>query len=125
MTAWGTGNASREFLFVRDAARGIVDAAEKYDKGEPVNLGSGREITIRDLAGMIKEMTGYEGEIVWDTSRPDGQPERSLDTSRAVEVLGWRATTSLEEGLERTVAWYRAERAVERASLAPDVGGAP
>ena len=107
VTAWGTGNASREFLFVRDAARGIVDAAEKYDKGEPVNLGSGREITIRDLAGMIKEMTGYEGEIVWDTSRPDGQPERRLDVSRARAEFGFRATTTFEEGLAATVTWYR------------------
>lgn len=107
VTAWGTGNASREFLFVRDAARGIVDAAGKYDKGEPVNLGSGREIRIRDLAGMIKEMTGYEGEIVWDTSRPDGQPERRLDVSRARAEFGFRATTTFEEGLAATVTWYR------------------
>ena len=107
VTAWGTGNASREFLFVRDAARGIVDAAERYDKGEPVNLGSGREIKIRDLAGMIKEMTGYEGEIVWDTSRPDGQPERRLDVSRARAEFGFRATTTFEEGLAATVTWYR------------------
>jgi GDP-L-fucose synthase len=107
VTAWGTGNASREFLFVRDAARGIVDAAEKYDKGEPVNLGSGREIKIRDLADMIKEMTGYEGEIVWDTSRPDGQPERRLDISRARAEFGFRATTGFEEGLAATVTWYR------------------
>lgn len=107
VTAWGTGNASREFLFVRDAARGIVDAAGKYDKGEPVNLGSGREIRIRDLAGMIKEMTGYEGEIVWDTSRPDGQPERRLDVSRAKAEFGFRATTTFEEGLAATVTWYR------------------
>lgn len=107
VTAWGTGNASREFLFARDAARGIVDAAERYDKGEPVNLGSGREIRIRDLAGMIKEMTGYEGKIVWDTSRPDGQPERRLDVSRAKAEFGFKATTTFEEGLAATVTWYR------------------
>ncbi len=107
VTAWGTGNASREFLFVRDAARGIVDAAERYDKGEPVNLGSGREIRIRDLAVMIKEITEYEGEIVWDTSRPDGQPERRLDVSRARAEFGFRATTTFEEGLAATVTWYR------------------
>lgn len=107
VTAWGTGSASREFLFVRDAARGIVDAAERYDKGDPVNLGSGKEIRIRDLAEMIKEMTGYEGKIVWDTSRPDGQPERRLDISRAREEFGFKATTTFEEGLAATITWYR------------------
>lgn len=106
VTAWGTGNSSREFLFVRDAARGIVDAAESYDKGDPVNLGSGEEIRIRDLAGMIKDLTGYEGRIVWDTSRPDGQPERRLDVSRAKSEFGFQATTTLEEGLAATVKWY-------------------
>lgn len=106
VTAWGTGNASREFLFVRDAARGIVDAAESYNKGDPVNLGSGEEIRIRDLAEMIKEMTGYEGRIVWDTSRPDGQHERRLDVSRAKSEFGFQATTTLEEGLAATVKWY-------------------
>jgi GDP-L-fucose synthase len=106
VTVWGTGSASREFLFVRDAARGIVDAAESYDKGEPVNLGSGEEIRIKDLAGMIKDLTGYEGRIAWDTSRPDGQHERRLDVSRAKAEFGFEATTTLEEGLAATVKWY-------------------
>jgi len=106
VTAWGTGGASREFLFVRDAARGIVDAAESYDKEAPVNLGSGEEIKIRDLAEMIRDMTGYEGGIAWDESRPDGQPERRLDVSRARAEFGFEATTTLEEGLAATIKWY-------------------
>jgi len=104
---WGTGRASREFLYVEDAARGIVAALERYDGPEPVNLGTGCEMTIRDLAETIRRLVGYEGEIRFDPSRPDGQPRRSLDTRRAWERFGWRAETPLEEGLERTVAWVR------------------
>ncbi len=108
---WGTGVASREFLYVDDAAEGIVLAAERYDGAEPVNLGVGQEIAIRDLVTLIAALTRFEGEIRWDASRPDGQPRRALDTSRARERLGFTARTSLEEGLRRTVDWYLAERA--------------
>lgn len=103
---WGTGSASREFLYVADAAEGIVLAAERYDGADPVNLGTGREITIRDLIGLIVELTGYRGEVVWDASKPDGQPRRALDTSRARERFGFVARTPFEIGLRRTVAWY-------------------
>jgi GDP-L-fucose synthase len=104
---WGTGSASREFLYVNDAAEGIVLAAERYDGVEPVNLGVGREITVRELLGMIVKLTGFKGETRWDASRPDGQPRRALDTSRARERFGFVATTSFEEGLQRTIDWYR------------------
>ncbi len=105
--AWGSGRASREFLYVDDAAAGIVRAAAIVDTPEPINLGSGREITIRDLAELIRQTTGFEGEIRWDASKPDGQPRRLLDTTRAKERLGWTAAVGLEEGIRRTVAWYR------------------
>jgi GDP-L-fucose synthase len=108
---WGTGNATREFLYVEDAADAIVSALEKLDGSEPVNLGSGSEISIRELAGKIAALTGYRGHLTWDSSKPDGQPRRSLDTSRASSMLGWRARTGLEEGLAKTVAWYREQRA--------------
>jgi GDP-L-fucose synthase len=103
---WGTGSASREFLYVEDAARGIVLATENYDKPDPVNLGSGMEITIRDLVSKISVITGFEGEIVWDKSRPDGQPKRCLDVSRAREEFGFVAEMGFEDGLKRTVDWY-------------------
>ena len=103
---WGTGSASREFLYVDDAAAGIVLAAERYDVGEPVNLGVGLEITIRELVTLIARLTGFEGEIRWDASKPDGQPRRELDTSRAREGFGFAAKTPLEEGLRRTIEWY-------------------
>ncbi|MBI5231276.1 MAG: GDP-L-fucose synthase [Coriobacteriales bacterium] len=103
---WGTGTASREFLYVEDAAEGIVLATERYDDPDPVNLGAGFEITIRDLAELIARLTGFEGELVWDTSKPDGQPRRSLDTRRAQERFGFTARTSFEEGLRRTIDWY-------------------
>jgi len=103
---WGTGSASREFLYVDDAARGIILATEQYDKPEPVNLGSGMEITIRDLANLIREKTGYSGEIRWDRSKPDGQPKRSLDVSRAEREFGFRASVPFSEGLDRTIVWY-------------------
>ena len=103
---WGTGSASREFLYVDDAAEGIVLASELYDGREPVNLGVGREITIRDLVGLIARLTGFKGEIRWDSSRPDGQPRRALDVSRAQREFGFVARMSFEEGLRRTIAWY-------------------
>jgi GDP-L-fucose synthase len=103
---WGTGAASREFLYVDDAARGIILATERYNKPEPVNLGAGMEITIRDLVSLIQELTHYSGYIHWDTSKPDGQPKRSLDVSRAEKEFGFRATMPFREGLRRTIAWY-------------------
>ncbi len=107
VTAWGTGNPSREFLYVEDAARGIVMAAERYEKSDPVNLGSGEEISIRDLVSMIKEIIGYEGEVEWDTTRPDGQPRRKLDVSKAREEFGFQSETPFKEGLRKTIEWYR------------------
>ena len=107
VTAWGTGNPSREFLYVEDAARGIVMAAERYEKSDPVNLGSGEEISIRDLVSMIKEIIGYEGEVEWDTMRPDGQPRRKLDVSKAREEFGFQSETPFKEGLRKTIEWYR------------------
>jgi GDP-L-fucose synthase len=106
--AWGTGAASREFLYVEDAARGIVLAAEHYDGRDPVNLGVGAEITVRDLTALIARLTGFTGEIRWDSSKPDGQPRRALDTSRARETFGFAAGTSFEDGLRATIEWYRA-----------------
>jgi GDP-L-fucose synthase len=106
VTMWGTGRVSREFLYVTDAARAILLAAELYNGPEPVNIGSGEEITIADLVETIRELTGYRGEIVWDSSRPDGQPRRRLDTVRAREEFGFRAEIGLREGLARTIEWY-------------------
>jgi GDP-L-fucose synthase len=103
---WGTGAPTREFLYVEDAAEGILLAAEHYNKPEPVNLGSGREISIRDLAALIAKLTGFTGEIRWDPSKPDGQPRRCLDTERARREFGFEAKTPFEEGLRRTIAWY-------------------
>ncbi|HEY8489479.1 MAG TPA: GDP-L-fucose synthase [Dehalococcoidia bacterium] len=116
--AWGTGTASREFLYVADAAEGVVLAAERYDGAEPVNLGTGQEITIRELAALIAGLTGFRGEIRWDPSQPDGQPRRRLDVSRAAERFGFRAATPLREGLRRTIAWYEAQRAVPAGAAA-------
>jgi GDP-L-fucose synthase len=107
---WGTGQASREFCFVKDTARAIVLAADRYAEAEPLNIGSGTEITIRDLVGLIKELVGYRGEIVWNTSKPDGQPRRCLDVSRAEQLLGFKAATPFREGLAETIAWYEAQR---------------
>jgi GDP-L-fucose synthase len=104
---WGTGSASREFFYVQDAARGIVAATKAYDDPEPVNLGAGFEITIKDLAETIKTMTGFEGEIAWDASKPDGQPRRCLDVTRAKQRFGFQAEVSFEDGLRRTIEWYR------------------
>jgi GDP-L-fucose synthase len=105
--AWGTGKASREFLYVEDAARAIVLAAERYDKPEPVNIGAGKEISIRELTEIIAELTGFNGEIRWDTSKPDGQPRRCLVTSRARDEFGFEARTDFREGLKKTIEWYR------------------
>jgi GDP-L-fucose synthase len=104
---WGDGSPTREFLYVADAARGIVLATQEYDKPEPVNLGSGREISIRDLAETITRLTGFTGAIRWDPSKPNGQPRRCLDVRRAKSEFGFRATTSLEAGLEETIRWYQ------------------
>jgi GDP-L-fucose synthase len=109
IACWGTGRASREFLYVDDAAEGIVSAAGRYEGPDPVNLGSGQEITILELTELIAELVGFKGEIVWDTSKPDGQPRRWLDTSRAEQEFGFRASTQLREGLRRTIDWYRSE----------------
>ena len=106
MVAWGTGSATREFLYVEDAAEAIVGAAEKYEKADPVNLGSGEEISIRALLEQISEACGYRGAIQWDATKPDGQPRRCLDTTRAAEEFGWRASTPFREGLRKTIAWY-------------------
>jgi GDP-L-fucose synthase len=107
VVVWGTGKVSREFLYVEDAAEAIILATEKYNKPEPVNIGSGKEITIRDLVNLIAELTDYKGKIVWDTSKPDGQPRRCLDTSKAKEEFGFEAKTDFEEGLKRTIEWYK------------------
>ena len=110
VTAWGTGSASREFLYVADAAEGIALATERYEGVEPVNLGAGREITIRELTETIARLTGFQGEVVWDAGQPDGQPRRMLDTSRARDWFGFQAQTELEDGLKRTIAWYEVIR---------------
>jgi len=106
VVVWGTGKASREFLYVEDAAEGILLASERYNEPGPVNLGAGKEITIRELVDLIAKLTEYDGEIAWDASRPDGQPRRCLDTSKANEEFGFKGAISLEEGLRRTIKWY-------------------
>jgi GDP-L-fucose synthase len=106
---WGDGSPTREFLYVDDCAEGIVLAAERYDGSEPVNLGTGQEISIRELAELIGDLTGFHGEIVWDTSKPNGQPRRQLDVSRARELFGFEAHTTLRDGLQRTIEWYRSQ----------------
>ncbi|MDB5172157.1 MAG: NAD-dependent epimerase/dehydratase [Phycisphaerales bacterium] len=113
ITAWGTGSASREFLYAEDCAEGLVRAMEKYDSPEPMNLGSGREISIRDLTVLIAKLCRFQGEIVWDASKPDGQPRRCLDVSRAREQLGFVAGTPLETGLAKTIEWYESHRAIK------------
>ncbi|MGA3061112.1 MAG: GDP-L-fucose synthase [Candidatus Bathyarchaeia archaeon] len=107
VVVWGTGQASREFLYVEDAAEGIILAAEKYNKAEPVNLGTGREITIKELVTLIARLTQFDGQIVWETSKPDGQPRRCLDTSRAKREFGFEAKTSFASGMQKTIDWYR------------------
>jgi len=110
VVAWGDGSPTREFLYVRDAARGLVLATERYEDPEPVNLGTNEEISIRQVVETIAQLTGFEGRIEWDTSKPNGQPRRCLDTSRAKERFGFEAETAFQEGLERTIAWYREAR---------------
>jgi GDP-L-fucose synthase len=109
---WGDGSPTREFLYVEDAADALVVAADRYSGAEPLNLGTGIDSSIRELAETVRELTGFEGEIVWDETMPNGQPRRRLDTTRAEELLGWKAGTSLRDGLERTIAWYRASATV-------------
>ena len=108
ITAWGTGSASREFLYVEDCAEGLVTAMERYDSPEPMNLGSGREITIKELTQLVARLSRFEGEIVWDSTKPDGQPRRCLDVSRAWNAIGFRAKTTLEDGLRKTIEWFEA-----------------
>ncbi len=110
IVVWGDGSPTREFLYATDAAEGILLAAERYESSDPVNLGSGEEISIQDLVTKIVELTGFEGQLVWDTSRPNGQPRRGLDTSKAKARFGFQAQVKLEEGLKRTVEWYRKVR---------------
>jgi GDP-L-fucose synthase len=107
IVVWGDGSPTREFLYVEDAAEGILLASEKYDGPDPVNLGSGNEISIKDLAEMIARQTGFKGKLVWDTSKPNGQPRRGLDVSRAERLFGFHAGTNFEQGLRRTIAWYQ------------------
>lgn len=123
VVVWGTGAATREFLYVEDAAEGILRATERLSASDPVNLGSGVEISIRDLVQLIARYTGFSGQIVWDASKPDGQPRRCLDASRAEELFGFRATTPFEEGIQRTIEWYQslgAESQRRAADLAVD-----
>lgn len=108
---WGDGSPTREFLYVEDAAEGILLATEKYNGAEPVNLGSGYEISIKDLAEQIQRLTGYQGKLVWNTAKPNGQPRRGLDITRAEEYFGFKAAVTFEEGLRRTIDWYRAQSA--------------
>ena len=104
---WGTGSASREFLYVDDAAEGLIRAAEVLDTPEPINLGTGMEITIKNLVTLIAKLSGFAGEIRWNSSKPDGQPRRCLDVERAASLLGWRAQVGFEDGLKRTIEWYQ------------------
>jgi len=113
---WGDGTPTREFLYVDDCVEGLVLAAERYDGADPVNLGTGVETSIREVVELVADVTGFDGEIVWDTSMPNGQPRRSLDASRAAELFGFEAKTPLRRGIERTVAWYRASAPAYAAS---------
>jgi GDP-L-fucose synthase len=106
IVVWGTGRPTREFLYVEDAAEGIILATERYNKPEPINLGTGEEISIKDLSELIADLTGFKGRIVWDDSKPDGQPRRCLDTTKAEREFGFKARTSLEDGLRKTIEWY-------------------
>lgn len=110
VTVWGTGKATREFLYVDDCAEGIIKAAEKYNKSDPVNLGSSFEISIKDLAGLIAKLTDFKGNIVWDSTKPDGQPRRKLDTTRAEKEFGFKSKVSFETGLKETIDWYKKNR---------------
>jgi len=106
---WGDGSATREFCYIEDAAEGIALASEKYDKSDPVNIGAGFEISIKDLAEKVKDIVGYSGDIVWDKSKPNGQPRRMLDVSRAKNEFGYTAKTNFDEGLKQTIEWYVAQ----------------
>ena len=110
IVVWGDGTPTREFLFVEDAAEGIILATELYDGGEPVNLGNGREVRIKDLITVIAGLTGFSGQVLWDAGQPNGQPRRAVDTTRALKAFGFQAKTPLEDGLRRTIEWYRAQR---------------
>ena len=114
---WGDGSPTREFLYVEDCAEGIWLAAQRYDGAEPVNLGTGEEISIRELAELTAELTGYDGEIVWDSTKPNGQPRRRLDVSRAEQLFGFRASTPFRAGLERTIEWYRSQRLAQTTAV--------
>jgi GDP-L-fucose synthase len=114
ITVWGTGKATREFLYVADAADGIILATEKYNKSEPANLGSGFEISIKELVDLIAEIVGFDGEIRWDTSKPDGQPRRYLDVSRAKEMFGFEAKVNFREGLGKAIEWYKHNKILRR-----------
>ncbi len=106
VTVWGTGRVSREFLYVEDAAQAILDATERYNKPEPVNIGTSEEIMIKDLVDLIKDLVGYKGNIVWDSEKPDGQPKRKLDVSKAEQQFGFKSTINLEQGLQKTITWF-------------------
>jgi nucleoside-diphosphate-sugar epimerase len=110
VTLWGTGKATREFLFVGDAAEGVIAATEKYSKTDPVNIGCGKDISIKELAKLVADLFSYTGEIRWDTTKPDGQPRRCLNVDRAKVQFGFEARTSLEDGLKSTIEWYRNEQ---------------
>jgi len=110
VVVWGTGNVSREFLYVQDAAEAIILATERYNKPEPVNIGAGFEIKIKDLVNLMTELTGFDGKIIWDTSKPDGQPRRCLDVSKAKKEFGFEVKTDFREGFKRTIEWYTSER---------------
>ena len=114
ITAWGTGKATREFLYVEDCAEGLIEALEKYESPEPMNLGNGREVSIKDLTELVARTANFKGTIVWDGTKPDGQPRRCLDTSRAAESIGFRAQTTLEVGLKKTIEWFEQNRATAR-----------
>jgi GDP-L-fucose synthase len=120
ITCWGSGRASREFLYVDDAAEGIVTASERMNDPVPINLGTGSEITIADLVHLVARLTGYEGAIAWDPTQPDGQPRRALDIQRAADLLGWRAQVGLEEGLRKTIAWFREQEQLREVRYGED-----
>jgi GDP-L-fucose synthase len=114
LPVWGDGSPTREFLYVEDAAEGIVTAAEKYNGEQPVNLGSGQEISIKNLVELVVKLTGFQGEIVWQTDKPNGQPRRALDVNRAKDYFGWTAQVPFEEGLRRTIEWFKENRTLDR-----------
>jgi len=114
VVVWGTGKATREFLYVEDCAEAIVSAAEKYNKPNPINIGAGFEISIKDLVELFAKLTGFQGEIIWDTAKPDGQPRRMLDTSRAEKEFGFKAKVGFEEGLKKTIDWYLSTRQTQK-----------